>query len=80
MTVVRNRVGERDSTAEAGRGNPRGGNWELGDTGGKKGIFEVGGLRGPWARGVASKDWRPGGDPSFPVWRRSLRGWDVSSQ
>lgn len=27
MTVVRKRVGEKDSTAGAGRGNPRGGNW-----------------------------------------------------
>ena len=35
MTVVRKRVGEKDSTAGAGRGNPRGGNWELGNTGEK---------------------------------------------
>lgn len=71
MTVVRKRVGEKDSTAGAGRGNPRGGNW--GHWG--KDMFEVGGLRGSEARGVAGGDRRPRREPCFfPVWRRSLRG------
>jgi len=40
-----------------------------------KDMFEVGGLRGSEARGVAGGDRRPRREPCFfPVWRHSLRG------
>lgn len=54
MTVVRKRVGERDSTAVAGRGDPR--VWRLGAGEHlRAGMFEVGWLGRPKARGVAGK-------------------------
>lgn len=78
MTVVRKRVGERDSTALAGRGNPR--VWPLGVGGHlREDTFEVGGL-GPEARGVAGRGWRPKGRTFLPPRLASFtQRWDVSS-